>query len=103
MHGRAGKRIKRREQMEMVPTTGLEPINMVFSPLLKLASFGVFITHRVTRIANVFKYNMAFTGNGGKKTVCKLCARKVTVQVLCKCNSTWNLCKSVQRFWPVFG
>jgi hypothetical protein len=26
-----------------VPTTGLEPINRVFSPLPTLASFGVFI------------------------------------------------------------
>ena len=37
-------------------------------------------------------------GSGGKKTVCKPCARKVDVQTLCKHNSPRNLCKLVQMY-----
>ncbi len=39
-------------------------------------------------------------GSGGKKSACKMCARKSAVQTLCKPNSPRNLCKLVQRFWP---
>ena len=35
----------------------------------------------------------AFVGSGGKKNVCKSCARKAVVQTLCKPNSPRNLCK----------
>jgi hypothetical protein len=40
----------------MVPTTGLEPVNRVFSPLPTLASFSVFIAHKVTNKFNVCKH-----------------------------------------------
>ncbi len=40
---------------KMVPTTGLEPINRVFSPLPTLASFSVFIAYLVTPLDCVCK------------------------------------------------
>ena len=39
-----------------------------------------------------------FLGSGGKKNVCKSCARKATVQTLCKSNSPRNLCKPCANF-----
>ena len=46
----------------MVPTTGLEPINRVFSPLPTLASFSVFIAHTVTTVFNDFKHYLCIFG-----------------------------------------
>ena len=40
----------------VVPTTGLEPINRVFSPLPAIASFSVFIAHKVTGLFNDCKH-----------------------------------------------
>ena len=60
---------------KVVPTTGLEPINGVFSPLPMLASFSIFIAHTVTRISNNFKYNLCLCGKSREEkrvqNVCK--------------------------------
>jgi hypothetical protein len=47
---------------KVVPTTGLEPINKVFSPLPTLASFSVFIAHTVTSTFNFCKHYLCLFG-----------------------------------------
>ena len=45
----------------------------------------------------------AFVGSGGKKSVCKSCARKTDVQTLCKSKSHRNLCKLCARISSPLG
>ena len=59
----------------MVPTTGLEPINRVFSPLPTLASFSVFIAHKVTSTINLFKHYVCIFGKSWEEK---------RVQIVCK-------------------
>jgi hypothetical protein len=47
---------------KVVPTTGLEPINRVFSPLPMIASLSVFISHTVTNIFNVCNSYLCYFG-----------------------------------------
>jgi hypothetical protein len=60
---------------KVVPTTGFEPINMVFSPLPTLASFSVFIAHKVTNKFNDFKHYMCICGKSREEN---------HVQIVCK-------------------
>jgi hypothetical protein len=53
---RDGQTGKLKMIIKVVPTTGLEPIKRVFSPLPMIASFSVFIAHTVTSILNHFKH-----------------------------------------------
>ena len=66
----------------MVPTTGLEPINRVFSPLPMIASFSVFIAHTVTSIANHFKHYLCICGKSREEN---------RVQIVCKKTGCANL------------
>jgi len=59
----------------MVPTTGLEPINGVFSPLPMIASFSVFIAHTVTEVFNEFKHYLCIFGKSWEEK---------RVQIVCK-------------------
>ena len=71
----------------MVPTTGLEPINKVFSPLPMVASFSVFIAHTVTSIINNYKHKLCICGKSREENrvqiVCKktVCANFVQTNV----------------------
>lgn len=84
----------------MVPTTGLEPINMGFSPLPALASFSMFISYMVTTIASVFKHYLCICGKWREENL---------VQILCNQTGCANLVQtklgsdSVQtcaKIWP---
>jgi hypothetical protein len=87
----------------VVPTTGLESINSLFSPLPVVASSGMFIAHTVTNKTNIYKHYMSFNGQDWVKILVQMvcnfdsCANRVQTQ------STQNLCKLVQKFWPVFA
>jgi hypothetical protein len=59
----------------MVPTTGIEPINSVFSPLPMIASSCVFIALQYTRIGNVCKHFMCIFGKRREEN---------HVQIVCK-------------------
>src|SRR5664279_4082224 len=60
---------------KMGPTTGLEPINRVFSPLPMIASSCVFIAIQYTRIGNVCKHFMCIFGKRREEN---------HVQIVCK-------------------
>ena len=68
----------------MVPTTGLEPINRVFSPLPALASFSVFITHKVTTIISKYKHKLRIFGKSREENSVQIACKKLAVQTLCK-------------------
>ena len=68
----------------MVPTTGLEPINRVFSPLPALASFSVFITHKVTTIISKYKHKLRISGKSREENSVQIACKKLAVQTLCK-------------------
>ena len=93
---------------EMVPTTGLEPINGLFSPLPMIASGCVFIALQYTRTSNDCKHYMCIFGKRREEnrvqTVCKKtdCANFVqtklapeSVQTCAKilaCRGAWLAC-----------
>src|SRR5664279_5694511 len=93
---------------KMGPTTGLEPINRVFSPLPMIASSCVFIALQYTRIGNVCKHFMCIFGKRREENhvqiVCKQggCANfvqtKLTPESVQTCAKIWP---AVARGWPV--
>ena len=91
----------------MVPTTGLEPINRVFSPLPTLASFSVFIAHKVTSTINLFKHYVCIFGKSWEEKrvqiVCKETGCANFVQTKLAPESVQTLCKDFGPPWRVAG
>jgi hypothetical protein len=70
-------------------------------PRLPLVEYSLpFNIHRQSMFASII---CAFLGSGGKKNVCKSCARKAAVQTLCKLNSPRNLCKPCAKILACRG
>jgi hypothetical protein len=84
----------------MVPTTGLEPINGVFSPLPMIASFNVFIAHTVTRISNHFKHYLCICGKSREENRVQIVCKKTVCANFVQANVTPD---SVQTCAKIFS
>jgi hypothetical protein len=91
----------------MVPTTGLEPIKRVFSPLPTLASFSVFIAHTVTAVFNDCKHYLCIFGKSREENLVQFMCKKSGcanfVQTKLAPESVQTLCKDFGPPWRVAG